>query len=150
MLVRYDPFRAFDRPFPRSFDRSFDRAADRRSFMPMDAVRHEHHVELRFDLPGIAPDAIDVEVERNVLTVRAERSWSLPEGAEMLTQERPQGSVTRRVTLGESLDTEHLEATYDAGVLVLTIPVIEQAKARKVEVQVGAPEALEVEAGSQN
>ena len=136
MLVRYDPFRTFDRP------------AARRSWMPMDAVRHDHHVELRFDLPGVSPESIDVEVERNVVTVRAERSWQPPEGAELLAQERLQGSVSRQVMLGESLDTERLEATYDAGVLTLTIPVAEQAKPRKVEIHVGAPEAID--ATSQN
>jgi len=114
----------------------------------MDAVRHDQHVELRFDLPGVLPESIDVEVERNVLTVRAERTWSPAEGAEVLVRERPQGSVTRHVTLGESLDAERLEATYDAGVLTLTIPVAEQAKPRKVEIQVGSPDALEV--GAQN
>ena len=139
MLVRYDPFRQFDRAF-RSFDRQ--------SWMPMDAVRHEHHVELHFDMPGVAHESIDVEVERNVLTVRAERSWSPAEGSDVLAQERPQGAVTRQVMLGEALDTDRLEATYDAGVLTLTIPVAEQAKPRKVEIHVGAPEAIEV--GSDN
>jgi HSP20 family protein len=139
MLVRYDPFRQFDRAF-RSFERQ--------TWMPMDAVRHEHHVELHFDMPGVAPDSIDVEVERNVLTVRAERSWSPAEGSEVLAQERPQGAVTRQVMLGEALDTDRLEASYDAGVLTLTIPVADQAKPRKVEIHVGAPEAIEVGSGN--
>ncbi len=136
MLVRYDPFRPFDRP------------ASRRSWMPMDAFRHDQHVELRFDLPGVSPESIDVEVERHVLTVRAERSWTPAEGAEVLVRERSQGAVTRQVTLGESLDTDRLEASYDAGVLTLTIPVTEQAKPRKVEIHVGAPEPIE--AGATN
>jgi HSP20 family protein len=136
MLVRYDPFHTFDRPAPR------------RSWMPMDAVRHDQNVELRFDLPGVSPESIDVEVERNVLTVRAERSWAPAEGAEVLVRERAQGAVTRQVTLGESLDTDRLEASYDAGVLTLTIPVAEQAKPRKVEIHVGAPEPIE--AGATN
>ena len=136
MLVRYDPFRTFDRP------------AARRSWMPMDAVRHDHHVELRFDLPGVSPESIDVEVERNVLTVSAERTWAPAEGAEVLVRERSQGAVTRQVTLGESLDTDRLDASYDAGVLTLSIPVAEQAKPRKVEIHVGAPEPIE--AGATN
>jgi HSP20 family protein len=135
MLVRYDPFRTFDRPA-------------RRSWMPMDAVRHDQHVELRFDLPGVSPESIDVEVERNVLTVRAERSWTPAEGSEVLVRERAHGGITRQVTLGESLDTGRLEAAYDAGVLTLTIPVAEQAKPRKVEIHVGAPEPIE--AGATN
>jgi HSP20 family protein len=140
MLVRYDPSRTFPSPARPS--------SARRSAMPMDAVRHDQHVELRFDLPGVAPDSIDVEVERNVLTVRAERTWVPTEDAEVLVRERPQGSIARHVTLGESLDGTRLEASYDAGVLSVTIPVAEQAKPRKVEIRVGAPESLEVGASN--
>jgi HSP20 family protein len=144
MLVRYDPFREFDR----LTDQFFGSGTNRTHWMPMDAIRHEHQVELRFDLPGIAPESLDVEVERNVLTVRAERSWTPAEGDEVLAQERPQGSVSRQVMLGESLETESLEATYDAGVLTIRIPVAEQAKARKVEIQQGSQQAIDV--GSHN
>jgi HSP20 family protein len=140
MLVRYDPFRTFPSPARPS--------SARRSAVPMDAVRHDQHVELRFDLPGVAPESIDVEVERNVLTVRAERTWVPTDDAEVLVQERPQGSIARHVTLGESLDGTRLEASYDAGVLSVTIPVAEQAKPRKVEIRVGAPESLEVGASN--
>jgi HSP20 family protein len=136
MLVRYDPFR------------ELDRKTSRRQWMPMDAFRHDQTVELRFDLPGIEPDALEVEVERNVLSVRAQRAWSPSEGDEVLAQERPQGTVARQVMLGDSLDTERLEATYEAGVLSISIPVAEQAKARKVEIQQGSREPLEV--GSHN
>ena len=136
MLVRYDPFR------------DLDRKTSRRQWMPMDAFRHDQSVELRFDLPGIEPTSLDVEVERNVLSVRAERSWTPAEGDEVLAQERPQGTVARQVMLGDSLDTDRLEATYDAGVLSISIPVAEQAKARKVEIQQGAHQPLEV--GSHN
>jgi HSP20 family protein len=136
MLVRYDPFR------------ELDRKTSRRQWMPMDAFRHDQTVELRFDLPGIEPDALEVEVERNVLTVRAQRAWTPSEGDEVLAQERPQGTVARQVMLGDSLDTERLEATYEAGVLSISIPVAEQAKARKVEIQQGSRQPLEV--GSHN
>lgn len=139
MLVRYDPFRELDRATDQFFG-----PRSRTQWMPMDAIRHEHHVELLFDLPGVSPDSIDVEVERNVLSVKAERSWAPAEGSDVLAQERPQGAVTRQVMLGEALDTERLEASYDAGVLTLTIPVAEQAKPRKVEIHVGSPEAIEV------
>ena len=145
MLVRYDPFREFDRLTDQFFGSS---GTSHSHWMPMDAIRHEHQVELRFDLPGIEPDSLDVEVERNVLTVRAERSWSPAEGDEVLAQERPQGSVSRQVMLGEALDTESLEASYDAGVLTIRIPVAEQAKARKVEIQQGTRQAIDV--GSHN
>jgi HSP20 family protein len=136
MLVRYDPFRQLDRVTGDLFGSHPSRP---RHWMPMDAVRHGSAVELRFDLPGVAPDSVDVTVERQVLTVTAERSWSPAEGDTVITRERPQGSVSRQVTLAETLDTDHLEAHFDGGVLTVTIPVAEQAKARKVEISVGAP-----------
>jgi HSP20 family protein len=140
MLVRHDPFRQLDRVTDELFGQT-----RRPQWMPMDAVRRAGSVELRFDLPGVAPDAVDLTVERNVLTVKAERSWTASEGEEVLASERQQGAVTRQVMLGESLDTDRLEARYEHGVLTVTIPVAEQAKARKVEVNVGsAPEAIEV------
>jgi HSP20 family protein len=143
MLVRYDPFRELDR----MTDQFFGSGGGGRSpqWMPMDAVRRGHEVTLRFDLPGVATDSIDVTVERNVLAVKAERSWQPTEGDEVLARERPQGSVTRQVMLGDSLDAENLEARYDAGVLTVTIPVAEQAKPRKVEIQSGGDQsAIEV------
>ncbi|MET0628517.1 MAG: Hsp20/alpha crystallin family protein [Acidimicrobiia bacterium] len=143
MLVRYDPFRQLDR----MTDEMFGPSPRRPQLMAMDAVRHGPAVELRFDLPGVSPDAVELTVERDVLTVRAERSWVPADGDEVLANERPQGAVTRQVILGESLDTEHLDARYDAGVLTVTIPMAEQAKARKVEIQTGAaPDAIEVHA----
>jgi HSP20 family protein len=141
MLVRYDPFRELDR----MTDSWFGGQGATRQWMPMDAVRHDHEVTLRFDLPGVSLDSIDLTVERNVLTVKAERTWQPSDGDEILARERPQGSVTRQVMLGESLDSDHLEARYDAGVLTITIPVAEQAKPRKVEIQSGSgAEAIEV------
>jgi HSP20 family protein len=139
MLVRYDPFRELDRVTDQLFGSSRTP-----QWMPMDAVRSGHDVVLTFDLPCVSLEAIDLTVERNVLTVKAERSWSPAEGDEVLAHERPQGSVTRQVMLGESLDTDRLEARYDAGVLTIRLPVAEQAKARKVEIQGGASaEAIE-------
>ena len=134
MLVRYDPFRELDRVT----DQFFGNQAATRQWMPMDAVRHGHEVTLRFDLPGVSLDSIDLTVERNVLTVKAERKWSPADGDDVLRHERPQGSVTRQVTLGESLDTDRLEARYDAGVLTIRLPVAEQAKPRKVQVSGGS------------
>jgi HSP20 family protein len=142
MLVRYDPFRELDRVTDQLFGSGGGRSPQ---WMPMDAVRRGHEVTLWFDLPGVATDSIDVTVERNVLTVKAERSWQPTEGDDVLARERPQGSVTRQVMLGESLDADNLEARYDAGVLTVTIPVAEQAKPRKVEIQSGGEQgAIEV------
>ena len=144
MLVRYDPFRQLDRVTDELFGQP-----RRPQWMPMDAIRHGSAVELRFDVPGVAPEAVELTVERNVLTVKAERSWTPADGDEVLASERPQGSVTRQVMLGESLDTDRLEARYDAGVLTVTIPVAEQAKARKVEIHAGAgPDVIEAGATS--
>jgi len=140
MLVRYDPFRELDR----MSDEFFGSAARRPQLMPMDAVRRGHTVELRFDLPGVSPESLDVTVERNVLTVRAERSWSPQDGEEILANERAQGSVARQVMLGESLDTDRLDAQYEHGVLVIAIPVAEQAKPRKVEIHTAGREAIDV------
>ncbi|HXY91403.1 MAG TPA: Hsp20/alpha crystallin family protein [Acidimicrobiia bacterium] len=140
MLVRYDPFRQLDRLSEDFFGSHPSRP---RQWMPMDVVQHGNAVELRFDLPGVAPESIDVTVERQVLTVEAERSWAPAEDDVVLRRERPQGSVTRHVTLAETLDTDHLEAHFDAGVLTVTIPVAEQAKPRKVEIQTGASAAID-------
>ena len=98
----------------------------------MDAVRHGDQVFVNFDLPGVDPDAIDVTVERDVLTVSATRRFERAEGDEVLASERPQGTFTRRVLLGDSLDTGRLEAAYDHGVLSITIPVAEKAQPRKI------------------
>jgi HSP20 family protein len=142
MLMRFDPFREVDR-FADQIDQVFRRAAPT---VPMDAVRQGDRVFVNFDLPGVDPDGIDVTVERDVLTVSATRRFDRAEGDEMLANERPQGTFTRRVLLGESLDTGKLEASYDHGVLTVTIPVAEQAQPRKIAVGGGhAPTPIEAE-----
>ena len=131
MLMRFDPFRDVDQ-FAEQVDQALRRGAA--ASIPMDAVRHGDRVFINFDLPGVDPDAIDLTVERDVLTVSATRRFERSEGDEVLANERPQGTFTRRVLLGESLDTAGLEAAYDHGVLSITIPVAEQAQPRKIEV----------------
>jgi HSP20 family protein len=114
--------------------------------MPMDAVRHGDRVFVTFDLPGVDPDSIDLTVERDVLTVSATRRFERAEDDEVLANERVQGTFTRRVLLGESLDTGKLEASYDHGVLTITIPVAEQAQPRKIAVGGGSrPASIEAE-----
>jgi HSP20 family protein len=130
MLMRFDPFREVDR-IAEQVDQAFRRGT---SVMPMDAVRHGDRVFVNFDLPGVDPDAIELTVERDVLTVKASRRFERAEGDEVLANERPQGTYTRRVLLGDSLDTGRLEAAYDHGVLSITIPVAEQAQPRRISV----------------
>jgi HSP20 family protein len=132
MLVRFDPFREFDR-ITEQFDQMWRRAA---SAVPMDAYRHGNEVVLRLDLPGVDPDNIDVTVERDVLTVSASREWDRNEGDEVLAAERSQGTYTRRVLLGDNVDTSKLEASYEHGVLTITLPIAEQAQPRKIQVGV--------------
>jgi HSP20 family protein len=105
--------------------------------MPMDAWREGDVFVLEFDLPGVRSETIDIDVERNVLTVRAERSTANGDW-EMLASERPQGLFSRQLVLGENLDLEKIDAAYDAGVLRLRIPVAEKAKPRKVQVSTGS------------
>ena len=139
MLMRYDPFREIDR-----FTEGLFGNSARTPWMPMDAVRRGDHVEILFDLPGVRPDSIELTLERNVLTVKAERSWWPEEGAEVLARERTQGAFSRQVLLGEALDAEHVDAHYDQGVLRVTIPVLEKAKPRKVEIHSGDTQSIEV------
>lgn len=131
MLLRTDPLR--------EFDRFFDGPTGTRhsALMGMDAYRDGDQVIAHFDLPGIDPDSIDVTVEKNQLTVRAERSWEPAEDVQLIASERPQGTFTRSLFLGEGLDLDSIEADYDAGVLTLTVPVADQAKPRKISVGTG-------------
>jgi HSP20 family protein len=107
--------------------------------MPMDAYRAGDQFVVAFDLPGVSPEAIELDVERNVLTVKAERrTTAAGDNVEMQVAERPLGVFSRQLFLGEALDIEHISASYDAGVLTLRIPVAEQAKPRKIAIS--APE----------
>ena len=143
MLMRFDPFRDFDRVTEETL-----RPA-RRPRMPMDAYRRGDVFVLHFDLPGVDPDTIDLTTERNSLTVTAERNWQPAEGDELVITERPQGTFSRQLLLGDSLDTERITAHYDQGVLTITIPVAEQSKARKVQVtRSGLPEVIETSSPS--
>jgi HSP20 family protein len=129
MLMRTDPFREFDRLTQQMLG-----TVARPVAMPMDAYRKGDTFYLHLDLPGIQRDSIDLTVEQNVLTVRAERPGLQPDGIEMIAAERPAGTFTRQVFLGDTLDTDNMSADYTAGVLTLSIPIHEAAKPRKVEI----------------
>lgn len=128
MLMRTDPFRDLDRLAEQVFGTPTRPAA-----MAMDAWRDGDTFEVEFDLPGVDPESIDLDVERNVVTIKAERP-ALDKDLDLLASERPRGVFSRQLVLGENLDTEHIEAGYDAGVLRLHIPVAEKAKPRKIEI----------------
>jgi HSP20 family protein len=131
MLMRTDPFRELDRLTQQALGTSGTLA--RPSAMPMDAWRDGDTFHVEFDLPGVNPDSIDLDVERNVVTVKAERPQRASD-AELIAAERPRGVFSRQLILGENLDTEHIEASYDTGVLTLKIPVAEKAKPRKISI----------------
>jgi HSP20 family protein len=105
--------------------------------MPMDAWREGERFVIEFDLPGVAAESIDLDVERNVLTVRAERVARHGDG-EMLASERPRGTFSRQLVLGDNLDLDRIEAHYEGGVLRLVVPVSEKARPRRIEVGTGA------------
>lgn len=141
MLLRTtDPFRDLDRLANQILG-----TTNRPAVMPMDAWRQGDVFQIEFDLPGVSPESIDLDVERNVLTVHAERvsrngDW------EMLASERPRGLFSRQLVLGDNLDLDKIEAQYDSGVLRLSIPVAERAKPRKIEVSSHTSEPASIQA----
>ena len=133
MLLRNtDPFRDLDR-----LTQQLLGTTNRPMVMPMDAWREGDRFVIEFDLPGVNPESIDLDVERNVLTVSAERA-SRNGDWEMLASERPRGRFSRQLVLGDNLDLERIEAGYESGVVRLTVPVAEKAKPRKIKLQTGS------------
>jgi HSP20 family protein len=133
MLMRTDPFRELDRLTEAMFGTS-----GRPAVMPMDAYRQQDTFYVQLDLPGVDVDSIDVTVEKNVLTVRAERRPFLADDADQVVHERSTGVFSRQVFLGDTLDVDRLTADYSDGVLTIRIPIAEQAKPRKIEVGGGS------------
>jgi HSP20 family protein len=132
MLMRTDPFRELDRLTQQVFGTNGTLA--RPSVMPMDAWRAGDEFIVEFDLPGVDPESIDLDVERNVVTVKAERPARASD-AELIAAERPRGVFSRQLILGDNLDTEHIAASYESGVLTLRVPVAEKAKPRKIAIE---------------
>ena len=128
MLMRTDPFRDLDR-----FTQQVLGTAARPAVMPIDAWRDGERFIVELDLPGVKTDSLDLDVERNVLTVRAERP-GLDQNREMLAAERPRGVFSRQLFLGDNLDTDKIDANYHDGVLRLTIPIAEKAKPRRIQI----------------
>jgi len=144
MLVRSDPFRQVDRLAEQVFG-----TVARPAAMPMDAWRDGNQFVVEFDLPGIDPAGIDLDVERNVLTVRAERGAPTGPEVELVASERPRGVFSRQVILGDALDTGGITAAYNSGVLRLAIPVAERAMPRKITVSTDEQAAVSTTGDSQ-
>lgn len=142
MMIQTDPFRDLDT----LFSRFSGRQGNTSGVMPMDAFRRGPDIWVHIDLPGVKADSLDITVERNVLTIAAERAWQRQEGDQAYFGERYQGSFRRQIELGDGLDLENLEADLHDGVLTIRIPVPEKAKPRKIEVNrsgSSAPESIE-------
>ena len=144
MLMRTDPFRDLDRLTQQVFGTPTRPAA-----MPIDAYRAGEEFVVQFDLPGIDAQSIDLTVEKNVLTVHAERTRAASEGVELLVGERPHGTFSRQLFLGESLDTERIDAQYADGVLTLRLPIAEKAKPRRVAINVAGPSQTAIDTNSE-
>jgi HSP20 family protein len=139
MLIQNDPLRDFDSWFNRQSGRNANT-------LPMDAYRRDGDVWVHIDLPGVTTDSLDISVERNVLTVSAERNWQRQDGDRVYLAERSRGTYRRQVHLGEGLDAEAIEADFHDGVLTLRIPVSEKAQPRKITVN--TDQAIEVESAT--
>jgi len=145
MLLNFDPFQTFDRLSRELFSYPTGVGA---GWMPMNAWRRGDLVEVAFDLPGIDPGTVDLTVERNILTVKAERRWQLEEGLQFFLRERPQGTFTRQIVLSDAVDLDKVEARYENGVLFVTAPVAETAKPHKIAIKAGNGHGKAITAGS--
>jgi HSP20 family protein len=141
-LMRFDPFRELDRLTEQMFASTRAPRA-----VPMEAYRRDDQFLVHLDLPGVNPDDVELTVEGNVVTIRAQRRPAREEGDELLVDERPQGTFSRQLFLGDNLDASKLSASCDNGVLTLTIPVAEESKPRRVSVggQQTVPEQITAE-----
>jgi HSP20 family protein len=145
MLMRTDPFRELDRLTQQVLG-NVAGTWSRPTAMPMDAYRSGDEFVVAFDLPGVDPEAIELDVERNVLTVKAERRPTVTgDNVEMQVAERPLGVFSRQLFLGDTLDADRIQARYDTGVLTLRIPIAERAKPRKIAIT-GADTPTEINA----
>ncbi len=135
LLTSFDPFAEFHRAL-RTTDSGH-------AAMRMDAIRRDNEVELRFDLPGIDTDSIDVTVDRGVLTVSAKRAEEYADSEKPFVRERIMGSFTRKIRLSDTVDAEKISAAYEGGVLRVSVPLVERAQPRKIEVSTQAAAAVE-------
>ncbi|WP_405218980.1 Hsp20/alpha crystallin family protein [Agrococcus sp. Ld7] len=146
MALTFDPFREMDRMAARLLTSGGTQRSA--SWMPMDLYRSDDHYVVNVDLPGVDPGSIDLDVDANTLTIQAERTIGASEGTQWLAQERPAGRYIRQLGLGSDVDLEKIQATYEHGVLMLTIPVAERAKPRKITIEQGSGQTA-IDADSQ-
>lgn len=137
MLRFTDPFADFNRIFGQSSNDW------RGGMMPMDVYEKDGTYTLRFDLPGVDPDDVDLTVENGSITVTAERAFEDTDGATWLVRERPTGSHSRQIRVGEAFDTSNVSASYDDGVLTVSLPLREDAKPQKVRIDSNKRQAIE-------
>jgi HSP20 family protein len=142
MALNYDPFRELDRMASALIDNRGPRV------MPMDLFREGDHYVLNADMPGIDPGSVDIDVDGQLLTIRGERTMANHENVKWITRERTSGSFLRQLNLGQGIDLDKISATYNNGVLSVTIPVSEAAKPRKIEVKSSAEQVLQVKEGA--
>ena len=137
MAMNFDPFRDLDRVTSALMD---FRQGPR--LMPMDLYREGDTYVLSADLPGLDPGSVDIDVDGQLLTIRAERTLANHTGVKWLTRERQEGSFLRQINLGQGIDVEQISANYANGVLSVTLPVTEKAKPRRIEVSTGSEEHM--------
>jgi HSP20 family protein len=142
MATNYDPFRELDRMAAALMDNRGPRV------MPMDLFREGDHYVLNADMPGIDPGSVDIDVDGQLLTIRGERTMANHENVKWITRERMAGSFLRQLNLGQGIDVENISATYNNGVLSVTIPVSEAAKPRRIEVKTSTEQPLQVKEGT--
>lgn len=146
MALTFDPFREMDRMAARLLTSGGTQRSA--SWMPMDLYRADDHYVVNVDLPGVDPGSIDLDVDANTLTIQAERTISAAEGTQWLAQERPAGRYIRQLGLGNDVDLEKIQAKYEHGVLMLTIPIAERAKPRRITIEQGGGQTA-IDAASQ-
>ncbi|WP_181770607.1 Hsp20/alpha crystallin family protein [Amycolatopsis pittospori] len=146
MLMRTDPFRELDRLTQQMFGAAPQGTWSKPATMPMDAYRAGDEFVVCFDLPGVSADAIELDIERNVLTVKAERRPTTGGEVQMQVSERPLGVFSRQLFLGDALDTDRIAADYEAGVLTLRIPIAEKAKPRRIDITGTKTDRKEIQA----
>lgn len=140
VLTSFDPFfRDFDRL---THELLGGRGDGEHRWIPVDIYRDAEGFEVRFDLPGVDSDTLDVSVDKNVLSVSARRNWTPDQDDQVVLAERPQGHFSRQLFLGDNLETDHINARYEAGVLTVTIPLAESAKPRKIQIGSGGQQAI--------